>query len=156
MILFAETDLAGWAAMIAAMTPILTVLFGLIWRLWIGQRKLQFEYNRAWKGIVARGFLEALDSSHMYQDGVGGFIISDVAKALFGDKIFEFRKLRKDLSIELGHEPSIEALGWAIEQKYQTWLVEVVCPTLKVRQYGCIAIACVLARETNGRHNAIA
>jgi hypothetical protein len=46
-----------------------------------------------------------------------------------------------------GQEPSDDELAAAIEMEFQDWLVGRACPTLKLNQHGCLAVASIVARQ---------
>ncbi len=97
-----------------------------------------------WKGIVGRGFAEAQQQKHLMKtqrpDGSWAWIVSPEAKVVYQPIMMDLR--------ELGlKNPDDRSLSWAIEQRYQQWMIDTICVSLNVHGNGCTAIAMTLARE---------
>ena len=131
------------------LTPLL--LPPVLWMLWKIQR-LQQDYRTIWHGIVARGFIEAAKCEHMKFEN-GRWVVSQNARALYAEIEMRLRDNVRRLAKIYGREPTNEELSWAIEQnsELQAWMIEHGCPTLGVNQHGCLAIACVIARESRAK-----
>ena len=136
-------------ASITALVVAITGLIGAVAKLWMDMRQTKQDYNTIWKGIVERGFLEAEELRVIIRiDGESKtYMVAENARQIYNDIAEDLKRIRKKLKDSMGKEPSNEVLAWAIERDFQAWMIANACPKLGVNQHGCLAIACILARE---------
>ena len=139
-------DWAGVAAFLTALGTFFTVAIPVVVKAFREIKALRKSNDVMWASLVKRGFLEAASKQHI-KKVAGVWQVTDEARKAFAPIVEALRDMRQRLVHGLGKEPDDDELGAAIEMEYQDWLVENICPALKVNQHGCLAIACVLARE---------
>lgn len=96
------------------------------------------------RGDLRRGYVEASDMKHLIRtvvDGKQTWLLSADARAAFAPIASNLRDL-SDRKTDID-------LADAIMERWDDWLVDAVCKPLGVRNYGCLAIASVVARETD-------
>lgn len=142
-------DFAGLALVITAIGGLL----GILTKFWLDLNQTKRDYDHVWKGIVSRGFLEAQKMRYLIPDVCNEteLTVSGKARQVYSEIAPALKSVRRRLAKSYGRSPSDEELGFAIEREFQNWMLGHACPLLGVNQHGCIAIACVLARE-NGDH----
>ncbi len=147
-------DLLALAAVLTALAGLVTAI-GKIWlelRKTQGHfKKTQEDFDSVWEGIILRGFKEAEVKGHLQPDGEECWTVSADARKVYGEIAPDLKAIRKNLQLTHGGLLSESTLAWAIEQRFQKWMLEHACPTLGVNQHGCLAIAAIIARE-NGDH----
>ena len=135
-------DLTGVAAVITALSLLVPAIVKLLFDL----RRLRADYAIVWRGLVARGFLEAEYLKHL-TFAETCWIVSSNARSVYEPIAGKLKWLHKGLVQRLGYEPSEDVLAMGIEREFQAWMLRNACPRLRVNTHGCLAIALVIARE---------
>jgi len=120
--------------------------------------KIKHENSYIWKGLSRRGYFEAINTPHLEECSDGRLVISEAAREAYAPIVSILHKIYLDLKKSLGEEPNAEQLTKSIEMfpysdadlseiTMQSWLLTNICPVLGMRDYGCVAIASIIARE---------
>lgn len=113
---------------------------------------LEGKEDRRGRSIVRRGFVEAVGAGLLTQsagaDGRMIWLVAGKAREAYAPLMVDLRQLA--LSLSNGNKPPSDvALVLAIEERFEEWLLINVCLKIGVYDYGCMAIASALARETD-------
>ncbi len=108
---------------------------------------MQSDQDVIWGGIIKRGYVEAEKTDCLLPQPGGGWNLTARARREYDPIAADLKMVLQNLRTLLGREPTDETLSWAIEKKFQDWMQQHACPGLGVNQHGCLAIACVIARE---------
>lgn len=114
--------------------------------------QLEAKEDRRARSIIRRGFVEAVNAGLLTQsageDGRMIWIVADKARIHYQPLMIELRELAASLSKD-GKPVSDVALVLAIEDKFDEWLLINICLQVGLHDYGCMAIASSLAKETD-------
>lgn len=114
--------------------------------------QLEMKEDRRAKSIIRRGFVEAVNAGLLTQtagaDGRMIWLVAGKAREAYAPLMVDLRELATSLS-KNGKPPSDVSLVLAIEDRFEDWLLINVCLKIGVYDYGCMAIASALARETD-------
>ncbi len=108
--------------------------------------QIQADYDKVWAGITGRGYVEAEKIGHL-KKSCDSWVISPDARAAYTDIEVGLKEVFMAERHRLQRSPTDPELAWAIESKYQQWMLGHACPVLGVNQHGCLAIASIIARE---------
>lgn len=133
------TTVAAFFAGLAALVPVLI-------KGWLDVRHVHNDYKFVWAGIVDRGYVEAVKQGALL-GGCQNWIVSQTANETYREIANELRHIYAYQKIDLKREPTDAEIAWAIEQRFQQWMITHACPRLGVNQHGCLAIASVIARS---------
>lgn len=126
---------------IALLVPVLVKGF-------VDLRAVKRDYKFVWQGIVERGYVEAMKNGALL-GGCQNWIVSQTANETYREIANELRHIYRYQVIDLKREPTDGELAWAIEQRFQSWMVIHACPRLGVNSHGCLAIASVISRSSD-------
>jgi hypothetical protein len=161
-----EMDATGYVLIVGAVSAALVAVVAAVGKVLVEMRSLRAaqKVNRAEikenkedidvikAGAVRRGYLEAFALKLMHRDPETGKItIEERARERFAEIHGDLKELRKELREAVGQDLTNEELGWAIERRFQMWLIDHVCKPLNLKQWACVALSVELARE-NGDH----
>jgi hypothetical protein len=134
---------------IAALLTALAVFLPVIYKLWTDLRTVKEDQATLWHGIIARGYVEAHLQGLLINTGnpARPWAVAEKARRVFDTIKPTLAATRHRLKQELGREPTDDTLAWIFERDLQNWFTDTACPALGVHQHGCLAIACVIARE---------
>lgn len=138
-------DFAGLAAVITA----LSVLITAVAKVWLDLRAVRSQQKTMWRGIVARGYVEAEKIGVLVRTGdpARPWTVSEQGRLVYETIKPTLKATRAKLREKLGREPADDTLAWAFEREFQQWFLEHACRELGVDQHGCLAVACVIAKE---------
>lgn len=145
-------DWTGWytaAGILAGIAMIVAKNWSDIRNLRAKHKVLYDEHKVIWHGIVQRGYLEAELLGLTYRTGnpEKPWAVSDRAKIVYAPICPTLKATHEALAKKLGHEPSEDTLAFAFEAELQQWMLENACPRLNLKHHGCLAIACILAKN---------
>lgn len=112
-------------------------------------RAIRFERQAIWHGIMLRGYVEAEKTGVLKRSGnpQNPWIVSASAAQIYEQVKPTLIATKNKMALELGHQPTDDDLAWTFELELQQWFVEHGCPNIGTNQHGCLAVACVIAKE---------
>ena len=110
--------------------------------------QMKDDYDAAWRGVVRRGFLEAVQCGYI-EVRDGKVSVSEKAASFYNERLPQLKRVYAEMVLRLKRYPTEEEYQWEVEhdKDIQEWLIGDVCPRLGVNRHGCLAIASALVRE---------
>ena len=138
-------------AMTAFVTVLMTavpIIVAAIVKILLELEKLRKQTENTFHGQLGRGFIEARQKGCLAIVD-GQMVVSGEARLIFcyiQERLVSVYEKAKKVK---GSIPTDDELGFAMEQdrSLQDWIIANACETLRLKAYGCLAVACAMIRE---------